>query len=93
MIRTKVISIVVAALFVVGFAAAPGLAKNKCSPGRNKTKGCKNEIKACAIAENCNASKGKARRKCKKMCKSTVVKACRADNNVCTGSPSAAFLD
>ena len=83
-----------AAVAVLGasLAVTPALAKNFCSPLKNNTKGCKNEIKACVLA-NCAGKTGKDKRTCKRSCKQNTVAACRLDNTVCTGSPSGAFID
>jgi hypothetical protein len=91
MIRFKVLAIAVA--LGMGLAAGPALAKNACSPFKNKKKGCKNEIRSCTKVYACKTVKGKARRKCVKNCKTATVNSCKLDNAVCTASPSGAFLD
>ncbi len=84
-----------AAVAVLGasLAMTPALAKNFCSPVKKLTKGCKNEIAACVTAEACASKTGRAKRTCKRGCKTDTVTACRLDNTVCTGSASGAFVD
>jgi len=86
----------------ISLAAAPAMAKNLCSPLKNKTKGCKNELKGCVFDDGvflaCNAKKGAAKRKCKttvaRDCKKSIItNGCKNDPTVCSGSPSGAFLN
>ncbi|HZP43290.1 MAG TPA: hypothetical protein VFD84_17520 [Candidatus Binatia bacterium] len=95
MIGRKLGSVLVTVVFGLSLSAAPAMAKNHCSPLKNHTKGCKNEIRGCQGIHLCKdrSVKGKNRRKCLRSCKTDIVNACKADNTVCTASPSGAFLD
>jgi hypothetical protein len=82
---------ILAVLLLAGMTALPALARNPCSPGKNLTRGCKNEIKAC-IASECASLTKRDKRLCKKSCKRDTVADCKLDNSVCA-SPSGAFVE
>lgn len=92
MIGTKRVSIFAAVALAIAMAGAPAYAASLCTPGKNKVKGCKNEIKGCAGNFGCAKAK-KLKGKCTKACKTATVNACKANNSVCTASPSGAFLE
>jgi len=76
------------------------MAASPCSPGKDGTAGCKNEIAACKATRSapCAGLTKKAKKTCLrenavKKCKKDTHLACVADNTVCSASPSGAFLD
>jgi hypothetical protein len=99
MIGRKLLTISMALALGMSLLASPAHAVKGCSPRKNHTKGCKNEIVACRNScidsSGCNSMTGKDKRKCKSACKKnckSVVTACRLDPAICTSSPSGAFL-
>ena len=90
MIGRKALAMV--AVLALGAGLVASDAMGMCSRFKNRTKGCKNEIKACTVAE-CAELTGREKRLCKTACRTDVKNACKADPTVCTGSASAAFLD
>ncbi len=81
---------VLAVLLLAGMTTLPAQGKNLCGPLKNNTKGCKNEIKKC-VTEECVGLTGKAKRTCKKTCKTDTVAACKLSSAACA-SPSGAFV-
>jgi hypothetical protein len=90
MTRKKVLAAVAALVVGLAFAAAHAPAAVKgCSPLKNGTKGCKNEIKECITAR---VATGERKKKAKVACTKDTVTACKANTAACA-SPSGAFLD
>ncbi len=80
------VGVMVCAFAMAGFASSAGA---RCSAQGN----CSDEIAACAAVQGCSGlSSAREQRRCVRLCKRSVLKACRAGDVSC-GSPSGAVLD
>lgn len=80
----KRIMLVIACVLAVGLAT-PDLAHAK-PKGKNCHKLCKTEVKGCKA--ECTGLKGRARRDCRKQCKSGIIASCEANSDPTTCLPS-----